>query len=652
MGVNLGTLTNCIVYSNRTGNLNNPISVLYCCTTPAATGAGNFTSAPLLQADGVHLAPGSPCIGAGTNLVVGTDIFGVPWASTPSVGCAEYNPAPIVGQPQITLTALGFTIGKASISGPPPFGFEWLLNGFPLQDNGNFTGTHTSNLLVTALSLAEAGSYQFVVTNAFASVTSTVVTLAIHAVNAAGTNPQPPYLTWATAATNIQDAIEASAPGDIVLVTNGIYDYGGIANNGLTNRITLDRAILVTSVNGFRSTIIQGAFDPISTNGPAAVRCAWLTNNAILSGFMLQNGATLNTGNSMYSQDGGGVWFASSNALVSNCVLSNNYANSAGGGICGGAGMSLGTLNNSLVIGNKAYYGGGAYYANLNNCTVQNNYAISSDGGGGSYGGAIRNSILVDNSAGGFFVGQYLNDVVEEGPYICSYSCADTSPGSLSNIVANPLFCDSYHISIYSPGRGVGSALNTSGTDLDGEPWNNPPSMGCDEVVVSNRVGPLTASFVLSQTNLLVSSSAAEHIGVFFGTITGLATYFSWDFSDGPAITNMGTTIQHYWTNTGDYPVTFTAYNLDNPSGVSISQVIHVVPINPPDLPVPTIVGGTIEFQFPTQLGGNYYVQYATNLAPPVKWTTLESDYFSFGTAVVVQDSATNQARFYRVLVQ
>ena len=650
LGVDLGTLTNCIVYYNRTGNLNNPGSVYYCCTTPAATGTGNLANAPDLQSDGVHLAPGSPCIGAGTNIVVGTDIFGVSWANPPSVGCAEYNPAPIVGQPQITLTANGFQIGNITVAGPPPFGFIWLENGAPVS-GGNFHGAQSSNLLVTGVNLAETGSYQLVVTNAAGSVTSAAVQLNIHAVNVAGTNPQPPYLTWATAATNIQDAIEASAPGDIVLVTNGVYDSGGEANNGLTNRVTLNRAILVTSVNGFRSTIIQGAFDPISTNGPAAVRCAWLTNNAILSGFTLQNGATLNTGDAGYSQSGGGVWCACSNALVSNCVLSNNFAKfSGGGGIYGGPGISLGTLNNSLVIGNTAYSGGGAYYANLNNCTVQNNYAIGLDDGGGSYGGTIRNSIVVGNTAG--FEGVYLNDVVGGFDSSCSYSCADISPGPSSNIVANPVLCDSYHISIYSPCRGAGSALYSTGTDLDGEPWNNPPSMGCDEVVVSNRVGPLSVDADFGQTNLLVSSSAADHIGVFFGTITGLATYFSWDFSDGPAITNAGTTIQHYWTNIGDYTVTFTAYNVDNPSGVSISQIIHVVPITPPDLPVPTIVSNTLEFQFPTQWGGNYYVQYATNLTPPVTWTQLEFDFFSFGTPLQVQDSTTNGARFYRVLVQ
>ena len=88
-------------------------------------------------------------------------------------------------------------------------------------------------------------------------------------------DPVSPYANWETAATNIQDAIEAAVAGDTVIVTNGIYATGGKSMGGAnTNRVAVDKAIIVQSVNGPGVTIIQGAWDPISTNGLNAVRCA------------------------------------------------------------------------------------------------------------------------------------------------------------------------------------------------------------------------------------------------------------------------------------------------------------------------------------------------------------------------------------------
>jgi len=147
-------------------------------------------------------------------------------------------------------------------------------------------------------------------------------TATVYYVNAANPSPAPPFTSWATAATNIQDAVNLTTTSDTVLVTNGVYACGGLAMAGnLTNRVALTNAITVQSVNGPWVTTILGAG---ATNGAAAVRCAWLTNGATLNGFTLTAGATETSGVGSILGSGGGAWCAASSALVENCVIVSN----------------------------------------------------------------------------------------------------------------------------------------------------------------------------------------------------------------------------------------------------------------------------------------------------------------------------------------
>src|SRR5450432_3853732 len=179
------------------------------------------------------------------------------------------------------------------------------------------------------------------------------------------TNATPPYASWATAATNIQDAIDASTLyGDLVLVTNGIYQAGGkIAPNDLTtNRVLLAPGMTVQSVNGPAFTVIQGYQVPGTTNGPGSMRCAYVPGGTTLIGFTLTGGATQSYAyQNNISDTGGGIYIAYST-------------------------LAQGTVSNCVITGNTANYGGGvgsALYVSglLINCILSNNFSVLNGGG-------------------------------------------------------------------------------------------------------------------------------------------------------------------------------------------------------------------------------------------------------------------------------
>jgi hypothetical protein len=345
---------------------------------------------------------------------------------------------------------------------------------------------------------------------------------ATHHVSLMSTNPFPPYATWDTAATNIQQAVDAAAGGDVVLVGNGVYGGGLEVTNALT----------ILSVGGPQNAII----DSRRTN-----RCVSLADGASLTGFTLANG--------YHDGFGGGAYCASTNVYLTNCTMTGNSA------IYGG-GVYRGTLDHCTLTGNWARkyipgccwngrdpglpgLGGGAYGSTLKNCVLSGNSSENQGGGvescelhgcvltgnsatnnpngrsfGPGTGGAASSSVLYhctltgnladrDGGASGSTLNNcilYFNRAASGGTNygpscMLNYCCTTPLPdGGTGNIAKDPQLASLAHLSANSPCRGAGSAVYALGRDIDGESWAIPPSMGCDEYHPGEVSGALTVS--------------------------------------------------------------------------------------------------------------------------------------------------------------
>jgi hypothetical protein len=196
----------------------------------------------------------------------------------------------------------------------------------------------------------------------------------------------PPYDAWTNAASDLQVAVDSTSDGDTILVSNGVFSAGGRSlGTDTTNRVVVTNAISIVGINGPSGTVIRGESDPVTTNGNASIRCLYLGDGARISGFTLTNGTT--TGN------GGGVLCESTNAIISESIITGNSAGNDGAGVYGG------TIVDSTICGNNGtWYGGGAANSMLTRCIVANNK--------GGYHGAgvamctVYNSLIVSNTIG------------------------------------------------------------------------------------------------------------------------------------------------------------------------------------------------------------------------------------------------------------
>ena len=228
-------------------------------------------------------------------------------------------------------------------------------------------------------------------------------------VSSAGSH-QWPFISWATAATNIEAAVEETVDGNMVLVAD--------ETNFITSPMHIDKNIILKSVSGssdatlivktsnsdspihFSKGVVDG-FTLIPAPGNSIVvsngGCFYLDGNVIIKNCVFKNFSA--------AKDGGAVYC--DNGTISNCIIKSCFAADAGGAayLNGGA-----RLLDSFITNNYAPRGGGVYISftgSVSNCELVGNYSYYPIGGG-SYedkggalycdnGGVIEHSLIHDN---------------------------------------------------------------------------------------------------------------------------------------------------------------------------------------------------------------------------------------------------------------
>jgi PKD repeat protein len=364
---------------------------------------------------------------------------------------------------------------------------------------------------------------------------------------------------------SIQDAIDGSFEGDIILVHPGTYteslDFKG-------------KAVQVKAMPGNQKPVID------ADNRRSAI--LFKTNessDSVLSGFVIQNG---------YAANGGGIFIDNASPLIENCMIQNNHALFLGGGIymtngaapilenifvinniCEsfGAGMLLENeaepqLNNVVIADNISPKEGSGLYVrgssvSLYNTTIHRNqpYKKSSLVAEDNAWVLVQNSIIwTDETSGEADAISVINSHVN-----ITYSDIQRKFGvypGIGNLNALPELSDAWHLSPTSPCIDHASLTNASELDIENE-IRSLPDIGADEWYPSSPI----ASFYPT-----ISEGYAPLYVQFVDTSTSdlTITKWEWDFGDNSTIIkNQSGHEYHQYNESGWYTVQLTVTDSD-----------------------------------------------------------------------------------------
>ncbi|MFN2352445.1 MAG: right-handed parallel beta-helix repeat-containing protein [Kiritimatiellia bacterium] len=252
-------------------------------------------------------------------------------------------------------------------------------------------------------------------------------------VNQAGTDPQSPYTTPATAALTIQDAVDAAAAGDRIEVAPGNYtstagDVAFIENKAISLVGAGPDAVVVDGQGARRGirTLMQSASGDLRIEGLTITNAVTAgSGGGIHARWMGPETGSLTLDNVVItdcqsgSAGGGGLHFDPNlpvSLIVTNCSIRDNRAdNGPGGGILIGTKVAdTSLIVDSELIGNETGSGSGGGIQVYGPVTLRNTL-IAENTAGGHGGGVVSSSghvtlenCVIRDNYGGYGGGVYV----------------------------------------------------------------------------------------------------------------------------------------------------------------------------------------------------------------------------------------------------
>lgn len=520
-----GKIYNNIIYGNtdyatgnelnweKTNNGTNKATPTYYgnCTTPlmGTEENGNVAEDPLLSDDNMHFIKASPCYQSavkadanGNEIIVPEyDINGVARGDRPSIGAFEY----VEG----SLLSCLIVADKDNAIIPEKINLSVVIDGSytePLSYEWDFNADGIADSNLSNPSLSEVGVYTVslkVTDNAGKSCSASFgKELGVYSGNGdvyvtskENQNAKPPYCSWNTAATNINDAVKYALEGRNVYLDDGTHV--------IESTVEVFKGVCVAGINGAERTFIaqkdikKGIRFFIMNDSAAALRGVTICgakgiNNESGSLIKLTKGSIKDCkfyNNTVENGDWGLVSSGDANNEIEHCVFYGNY--------CGPSVLlDYGTLKNSLFYGNtnwttKTYTLGGTVRCRINtgspkiyNLTVVNNVVKDKNLPAGIYNengvGYVRNCVSVGNLAYDSGTTQYVdaNDIgIAQGvsdtklSHSLMYPYSGNIDGYTGLVIADPAFKNGlsgdYRLSSASPCVNTGTNLTFSVNDLD-----------------------------------------------------------------------------------------------------------------------------------------------------------------------------------------